>query len=144
MANFEQTVILVFPLLTLNNWMLAGCFHQSTTYLKSTSTAFVWHIMEQKYGAFNVNFELSPYHNPSVIRQKGESQNRDKKKSEYAKFSEKQTFLTLLIRTRTTCSFFGKFGVLCFVISVLRFVLLPYYQRINLIHRASTIQTHTV
>ena len=94
MANFEQTVILVFPLLTLNNWMLAGCFHQSTTYLKSTSTAFVWHIMEQKYGAFNVNFELSPYHNPSVIRQKGESQNRDKKKSEYAKFSEKQTFLT--------------------------------------------------
>ena len=100
--------------------------------------------MEQKYGAFNVNFELSPYHNPSVIRQKGESQNRDKKKSEYAKFSEKQTFLTPLIRTRTKCSFFGKFGVLCFVISVLRFVLLPYYQRINLIHRASTIQTHTV
>ena len=50
--------------------------------------------MELKYGAFNVNFELSPYHNPSVIRQKGESQNRDNKKADYAKFPEKQTFLT--------------------------------------------------
>ena len=29
------------------------------------------------------------------------------------------------------CSFFGKFGVLCFlVMPVLRFVLLPYYRRI--------------
>ena len=35
-----------------------------------------------------VNFNLS------VIRQKGESQNGDEKKTKHAKFSEKQTFLT--------------------------------------------------
>ena len=49
--------------------------------------------------------------NSSVIRQKGESQNGCFKKTKHAKFSEK-------------CSFFGKFGVLCFLETpVLRFAL---------------------
>ena len=42
--------------------------------------------------------------------------------------------LYVLIRTRTEdkkCSFFGKFGVLCFLeTSVLRFALSPYYRQI--------------
>ena len=60
----------------------------------------------------------------SVIRQKDESQNGGNKKTKHAKFSEKRTFLT-----SRKCSFFGKFGMLCFLVtSVLRFPLLPYYQ----------------
>ena len=58
----------------------------------------------------------------SVIRQKGESQNGCFKKTKHAKFSEKRTF-------------FGKFGVLCFLETpVLRFALLPYYRLFNLFH----------
>ena len=55
----------------------------------------------------------------SVIRQKGESQNGGYKKTKHVKFSEKLKF-----------PFFGKFGVLCFLVTpVLRFAFLPYYQR---------------
>ena len=37
---------------------------------------------------------------------------------------------TLCISGGKKCSFFGKFGVLCFLVTpVLRFALLPYYQR---------------
>ena len=69
----------------------------------------------------------------SVIRQKGETQNGCFKKTRHATFSEKRTFFTP-IRTRTyvcvsggkKCSFFGKFGVLCFFETpVLRFAFLP-------------------
>ena len=55
----------------------------------------------------------------SVIRQKGESQNGGYKKTKHVKFSEKLKF-----------PFFGKFGVLCFLVTpVSRFAFLPYYQR---------------
>ena len=54
----------------------------------------------------------------SVIRQKGEFQNGCFKKRKHAKFSEERTFLNPLKRTCVSrgkkCSFFGKFGVLCF------------------------------
>ena len=58
------------------------------------------------------------------------------KKTNHAKFSEKQTFLTPWyahvcghIRGKK-CSFFGKFGVVCFLEThVLRFALSPYYRR---------------
>ena len=38
--------------------------------------------------------QLWIFYNTSVIRQKGESQNRGFKKAKHAKISEKQTFLT--------------------------------------------------
>ena len=64
--------------------------------------------------------------NSSVIREKGESQNGCFKKRKRAKFSEKRT-----VFTGKKCSFFGKFGVRCFLETfVLRFALLPYYRRI--------------
>ena len=70
------------------------------------------------------------------MRQKGESQNGCFKSTEHAKSSEKRTFLhpwyahvRELIRGKK-CSFFEKFGVLCFLETpVLRFALLPYYWR---------------
>ena len=81
-------------------------------------------------------FNLNLFRKSSVIRQKGESQNRCFKNTKHAKFSEKQTFLTpwyahVLVRIRgNKCSFFGKFGVLCFPETpVLRFAVLPYYQQ---------------
>ena len=63
------------------------------------------------------------------------SQMRDNKKTKHAKISKKWTYLTPL-RPRTwafqsirNVCFFGKFGVLCFVVtSVLRFAFLPYYR----------------
>ena len=73
------------------------------------------------------------------MRQKDKSQNGcyKKTKHEHAKFSVKQTFLTTDTHTYVCVSegkkhpLFGKFGVLCFLVTpVLRFVLLPYYQRV--------------
>ena len=60
--------------------------------------------------------------NSSVIRQRSESQHGCFNKTKQAKFSEKETFLSSL--------FSGKFGMLFFLKTpVLRFALLPYYQR---------------
>ena len=80
------------------------------------------------------------------LQQKGESQNGCYKKAKHAKFSEKQTFLTpwyvnIRVHIRgTKYSFFGKFGVLCFLeTSVLRFALFPYYRQYfvrNVLHNA--------
>ena len=83
--------------------------------------------------------------NSLVIRQKNKSQNGRYKKTKHAKFSEKRMFLTLWyvhVRVRISCKkclFYGKFGVLvlCFLVTpVLRFVLLPHYQRIGIMDRA--------
>ena len=60
------------------------------------------------------------------------------KKTKHAKFSEKRLFLTPWYAHAHVCvsgvrnvRFFGKFGVLCFlIIPVLRFALLPY-KRLN-------------
>ena len=63
----------------------------------------------------------------SVIRQKGESKNGGSKKTKYAKFSEKRTFLTswnahvMRVSGGKKCSFFGKF----FCFEVRPFALLP-------------------
>ena len=73
-------------------------------------------------------FDKSP-----VIRQKGESQNGCFKKTKHAKFPDKRTFLTCWYAHTYVCvsggkkySFFGKFGVFCFLENlVLRFALLP-------------------
>ena len=60
-------------------------------------------------------------HRSSVIRQKGESQNGENKKTKHAEFFQKRAFLK--------CSFSRKFGLLCFVVvSVLRFAHLSYYR----------------
>ena len=70
----------------------------------------------------------------SVIRQKGESKNGCFKKIKRAKFSEKRTFLTpwyahVCVSGGKKCSYFGKFGVLCFLETpVFRFALLLYYR----------------
>ena len=76
----------------------------------------------------------------SVIRKKGESQNGCFKKTKLPKFSEKQTFLTPWYAQEgmriwgKKCSFFGKFGVLCFLETpVLTSCLLAYYRRSKLI-----------
>ena len=61
---------------------------------------------------------------------RSKSQNGCFQKTKHARFSEKRTFLTPWY-AHIHCSFFGKFGVLCFVETlVLRFALLPYYRRI--------------
>ena len=68
---------------------------------------------------------------------KVESQNGCFKETKHVKFSEKTNISKLLIRTRRCAyqgvrnvRFFGRFDVLCFLETpVLRFALLPYYQR---------------
>ena len=66
----------------------------------------------------------------SVIKQNGKSQNGGTKKAKHAKSSEKRTFLTTWyahVSGGKKCLFFGKFDVLCFLVtSVLRFALLSY------------------
>ena len=65
----------------------------------------------------------------SVIWQKGESQNGCFKKTKHAKFSEKKN-MCLCLSGGKKYSSFGKFGVFSFLETpVLRFALLPYYQR---------------
>ena len=70
----------------------------------------------------------------SVIRQKGESQNGGNKKTKHANFPKNERFLRPDSHTYVCesggkkCSFFGKFGVLCFLVTfVLRFALLSSY-----------------
>ena len=72
----------------------------------------------------------------SVIRQKGESQNKCFKKIKHAKFSEKLTFLIPRYAhvqepiRRWEMFLFSKICVLCFLETpILRFALLPYYRR---------------
>ena len=66
----------------------------------------------------------------------GRISKRMSKKTKHAKFAEKKKISHSLIRTRTCAQqgvnihFFGKFGVLFFLVTrVLRFALLPYYRR---------------
>ena len=80
-----------------------------------------------------------------IISQKSGSQNRCFKKTKYAKFSEKRTFLTpctyVCVSGGKKCSFFGKSGMLCFLETpVLRFTLLSYYLRIYHYHGHSQQQ----
>ena len=66
---------------------------------------------------------------------KGEPQNGGNKNTKHVKFSKKRMFFTPDTHTYQGVkkrSFFGKFGVLCILVtSVLRFALLPYYRRIH-------------
>ena len=70
-------------------------------------------------------------------KEKGRISKRVFKKTKQMKFSEKQTFLTpWYAHARNTeskkWSFFGKFGVLCFLETpVLRFPLLPYCRQLG-------------
>ena len=71
----------------------------------------------------------------SVIREKGESQNGGNKQKKHAESFKNGYFSTpWYARTGAGCKkclFFGKFGVLCFIVtSVLIFSLLLYYRRI--------------
>ena len=60
-----------------------------------------------------------------VIGQKSESQNGGNNKTKHVKFSRVRVRIKGKI-----CSFFGKFGVLCFLVTfVLRFALFLYYRR---------------
>ena len=64
----------------------------------------------------------------SVIRQKGESQNGCSKKQNTPNFPNTRTYVCASGGKK--CLFFGKFGVLCFLGTlVFRFALLPYYRR---------------
>ena len=75
-----------------------------------------------------------------VIREKGKSQNGGYKKTKHAKFLKKNISYPRYAHVRLSggkqYSFFGKFSVLCFLVnSVLRFVLVLYYQRNRIINR---------
>ena len=68
----------------------------------------------------------------------GESQNVGNKETKQAKFSVKQTFLTphthtyVCVSGGKKCLLYGKFGLLCFLVtSIFRFALLPYYRRFD-------------
>ena len=75
----------------------------------------------------------------SVIRLKGRSSKRafheNKARQIFRKnehFLPPDTSAYVYISEGKTCSFFGKFGVLCFLETPFsRFVLLPYYRRIK-------------
>ena len=73
----------------------------------------------------------------SVIRQKGESLNGVSRKQSTPNFPKNKHFLNpdtqtyVCVLEGKKCSFFGKFGVLCFLETpVLRFTLLPHYRRV--------------
>ena len=76
----------------------------------------------------------------SAISHKCESENGGNKKTKHTKSSEKRTFLIpwyayhthVCVSMGRKCSFVGKFGVFCFLVtSFLRFAPLPYHRRIK-------------
>ena len=81
-------------------------------------------------------------HISSVIRQKGEFQNECFKKTKYAKhfLQPPPPFdACVCVSGGKKCSFFGKFGVLCFLETpTLRFVLLPYCLRFQCFRQSSS------
>ena len=75
----------------------------------------------------------------SVIRQKGESQKGCFKKTKHAKFSENEHFFPsdkhtyVYVSGGKKCSFFIKFGVLCFLETpFLRFALSYYWRNVKM------------
>ena len=94
---------------------------------------FFFVLLYFEWGWESINYQdIAPinYCSSSVTMQKGESQNWCYKKTKHAKVSEKRIFLT---PDMLKCSFFGKFGRLCFLITpILKFVFSPYYQQIIL------------
>ena len=105
--------------------------NSADVYSTGTWTLGVWPLIYGSYIEESLQFRKLATWNmkPSIIRQKGESQNGCFKKAKHAKIFEKQTFLTSVSRGKK-CLFFGNFGVLCFLETpVLRFALLPYYRR---------------
>ena len=78
--------------------------------------------------AFGSRILVVPTSIATVIKQKGETQNWCFKKTKHAKFSEKFS-----VSGGKKCSFFEKIGVICFLETrLLRFALLPYYQRLDI------------
>ena len=77
-----------------------------------------------------------------VIRQKRESQNSVSRKQSTPNFPKNELFLpprthTYVRNGGKKCSFFGKFGVLCFCETpILRFALLPYYRGIGVLYQS--------
>ena len=124
----ERSPVLGFGLPSIN------CLPQQGVWLY-VSTSILWrNSASKKCGSLKILVR-----NSSVIRQKDESQNRGNKKTKHVNFSEKINIFYPLIRTRMCAyqglrnvSFFGKFAIICFLVtSVFRFSLLPYYRRIE-------------
>ena len=72
----------------------------------------------------------------SLISQKGESQSSVSRKQRKPHFPKNEHFLPpdthtyMCVSRGKKCSFFGKFGMLCFLETpILKFALLPYYRR---------------
>ena len=93
----DKDEALLLACIVWRTWGYFTCFQQFT---KTLIVCFQWNTAEKNLLVYiyvwlvqcNVCVE---YENESVIRQKDESQNRGNKKAKHAKFSEKQTFLTL-------------------------------------------------
>ena len=100
---------------------------KATCIFGKASEPTLFSITETEAGKLFLNFTQFPSlcqrSNSSIIRQMGKSQNGLFKKTKQAKFSEKRTFLAPSPDTHTyvcvsggkKCSFFGKFGLLCFL-----------------------------
>ena len=91
---------------------------------------------------------LLPYYFSLVIRQKWNLKKEIKRKqspSNFMKnkhFSPSDTHKYVCVSRSRKYSFFGKFGVLCFLVtSVLRFVLLSYYRRFVLKNNVIALMT---
>ena len=90
--------------------------------------------MEEKYLSTSSIFRNVT---PTIIRQKGESQNGCFKKNKARQIFRKTNISYPLIRTHTWES-----GVLCFLVTpILRFALLPYYRRYDLSYLFTTYCT---
>ena len=83
---------------------------------------------------FNINFNV----NSSAIRQTANLKTEVRRKQSMPFFPKNEHFLPLDTHTYVCvsgsmkCLFFGKFGVLCFLLtSVFRFSILPYYGTVS-------------
>ena len=72
---------------------------------------------------------------------KGRISRRTNKKTEHVKFSKNDTHTYVWVSRGKECSFFWKFGELCFLLTpVLRYTLLPYYQQYVLVFAWCCVQ----
>ena len=116
--------------------------------VKKNSRIYFIHVFFEVASKHTMN--VSPgfpenFHISSAIKQKGKSQNGCYKKKSFRKINIFYPLISTRISGGKKCSFFEKFGVLCFLVTpVLRLVLLPYCRRYKFFVKSFTWYHYTL
>ena len=127
---------------SLQIWKVSYINQQNQMHIKLKEKTLCLLFSKENFSVWNVTkiarLKFAKFYQCTIVGNKAEGRisKTGNKKTKHVKFSEKRSFHTpdthtyICVSGGKTFSFFGKFGLLCFLVaSVLRFTLLPYYWR---------------